>query len=157
MDVVYDLRDDKQRVRHMQEATRSRPDAGLAPVPALIGSWRWWRAIKTGKLETVAVEGTITKAMWTGMGDYPEFSMVDANGETTNWTREGDYTRYVEGLAVRVEYVVQFFKDTIPAVAQGHLGPTTNQVIRISIEHSSARSSSQAPGPFGHQETESGD
>lgn len=74
----------------MQEATRGRPDAGLAPVPALIGSWRWWRAIKTGKLETVVVEGTITKVLWTGMGDYPEFSMVDANGETKRRRRATD-------------------------------------------------------------------
>jgi len=118
MELIYDLRADKAHVRAMQEATKKRPDAGLAPDPALVGSWRWWRAIDSGRFPSTTVEGRIVRVFWASMGDWPMFTLESADGTTSDWTREGDYTRYVEGLEVRLQYVRQRFKDSIPDVGR---------------------------------------
>lgn len=80
---MYDLRADKLRVRHMQEATKARPDVGLAPVPALVGSWRWWRAINSGRFPSTTLEGTVANVYWGSMGDWPMFTLRTTAGETS--------------------------------------------------------------------------
>lgn len=148
MDLVYDLRADKVHVRHMQEATRTRPDVGLAPIPALVGSWRWWRAINSGRYPSTILEGTIAKVYWGSMRDWPMFTLRTVDGDTSDWTREGDHTRYVEGLAVRLQYVVQRYKDSVPDRTLGGKRET-NLVIRTWLEASDLRSDATGPGPFG--------
>jgi len=150
MDLVYDLKADKAHVRAMQEATRSRPDAGLAPDPALVSSWRWWRAIKSGRYPSTILEGRIVRVFWASMGDWPMFTLESADSERSDWTREGDYTRYVEGLEVRLQYVVQRFKNSIPD--RSLVSRDTKLVTRVWIEPSDRRSSSHVPGPFGPAE-----
>lgn len=148
VDLLYDLRDDKVHVRHLQEATSNRPDAGLAPIPALVGSSQWWDEIDSGRYPSTIVGGTIVKVYWGSMGDWPMFTLRTAEGETTHWTRQGDHTRYVEGLSVRVQYVVQRFKDSVPDRSLG--GKRETQfVVRIWLERSELRSEAAAPGPFG--------
>ncbi|QKE82887.1 hypothetical protein [Arthrobacter sp. NEB 688] len=148
MELQYDLRADKAHVRAMQKATRKRPDVGLAPVPALVGSWRWWRAIDSGRYPSTILDGTITRVFWGSMGDWPMFTLRTLEGETSDWTRQGDPTRYVEGLAVRLQYVVQRFKDSVP---DWSLAGTreTNLIVRIWLEPSSLRSEATGPGPLG--------
>lgn len=147
VDLVYDLRADKMHVRHMQEATRKRPDVGLAPIPALVGSWRWWRAITSGRYPSTVLDGTIAKVYWGSMGDWPMFTLRTAEGQTSDWTREGDPTRYAEGLQVRLQYVVQRFKESVPDHSIGGTRET-NLVIRTWIEASDMRSDAVGPGPF---------
>jgi hypothetical protein len=149
VDLVYDLRADKLRVRHMQEATKGRPDVGLAPVPTLVSSWRWWRAINSGRLPSTTLEGTVARVYWGSMGDWPTFTLRTTVGETSNWTREGDHTRYVEGLAVRLQYVVQRYKESIPEKNLWRGTRETKLVIRIWLEASDLRSEVHGPGPFG--------
>jgi hypothetical protein len=148
VDLVYNLRDDKVHVRHMQEATKNRPDVGLAPIPALVGSRRWWRAVNSGRYPSATLEGSISKVYWGSMGDWPMFTLRAKDGETTDWTREGDHTRYVEGLAVRLQYVVQRYKDSVPDASLAG-SRETKLVIRTWIEPSALRSEARGPGPFG--------
>jgi hypothetical protein len=152
MELIYDLRADKAHVRAMQEATKKRPHAGLAPDPALVGSWRWWRAIDSGRYPSTIVEGRIAKVYWASMGDWPMFTVVSSDGPTSDWTREGDFTRYVEGLGVRLQYVLQRFKDSIPAAALGG-NHETKVITRIWIEPSDRRSSLEVSGPFGRDKS----
>jgi hypothetical protein len=149
VDPVYDLRADKLRVRHMQEATKTRPDVGLAPVPALVGTWRWWRTINSGRLPSTTLEGTVARVYWGSMGDWPMFTLRTTAGETSDWTREGDHTRYVEGLAIRLQYVVQFYKESIPEKNLPRGTRERKLVIRIWLEASDLRSELDGPGPFG--------
>ena len=47
---VYDLHDDHQRIRWMQEATMTTRDFGLEPTHGLFGSNGWWLNIENGNL-----------------------------------------------------------------------------------------------------------
>jgi hypothetical protein len=143
--LVYDFASDEERIRHMQEASLSRPDVGLSAVP-LVGGKEWWDEIATGRRPTRRVEGTIAQVSWAGMGDWPEFRVRVGDGSQSTWTREGDVRRYVEGLGVRLIYVEHASKW---GAAIAGLGEASKIVLQIAIEQSSLRSSGIAPGPGG--------
>ena len=148
---LYDLRGDVARVSAMQEVSRRRSDQGLSKKPHLVGSRSWWRAIERGRIPTNVVEGTISDVLWTGMGDYPEFEVTTSEGRKVGWTREGDSTRYVPGLQVRIASVEHPWKD--PSQFSGILGATSRIVLSIDIEESTWRYPARAPGPFDHPES----
>jgi hypothetical protein len=56
-DLVDDLHDDVTGIRHIQDASVNRSDAGFPPTPYLFGTSEWWRAIETGAIEHGSVEG----------------------------------------------------------------------------------------------------
>jgi hypothetical protein len=149
---VYDLRKDKRRIADIQHASLHRPGFGLKPEPALFGSRKWWRAVGTKRLPVVTVTGTITRVYWASKGDWPEYTVVSADGVTTTWTREGDISRYVEGLGVVIRYVVQRHKNRVQAVVSG-LDPETKVVVEVKIEDSELRSDPRPPGPGGVGQT----
>ncbi len=115
-----------------------------------------------GLFQVHVAEGTITSVLWGSMGDWPEFRMTVASGEVMQWTREGDVTRYVEGLAVQVIYVVQRHKPDAPILS----GETAKVVLEVMVEDSPLRSRGFGPGlhwrpdrtelfrPVGHAELE---
>ena len=98
---VYDLRTNLKFVQEVQEATLTRPDVGLLPVPAVFGTEELWAAVADGRVETNTLEGVVADVRWESMGDWPGWTFRAADGEESRWTREGDYTRYVVGLAAR--------------------------------------------------------
>lgn len=108
---VYDLHDDHQRIRWMQEATMTTRDFGLVPTHGLFGSAGWWRNIETGNLPSFRQAGLITVVYDIGEGDHPEFSMVDENGIESNWKREVNQSEdddlYIAGRWVELDYVHQ--------------------------------------------------
>ena len=108
---VYDLQDDHQRIRWMQEATMTTRDFGLVPTHGLFGSTGWWRNIENGNLPSFRQAGQITNVYNIGDGDHPEFSMVDESGIESNWKREvnqaEDDDLYVVGCRVELDYVFQ--------------------------------------------------
>jgi hypothetical protein len=108
---VYDLREDHQRIRWMQEATMTTRDFGLEPTHGLFGSAEWWRNIEDGELPAYQASGLITNVYNVGEGDHPEFSMVDESGIETTWKREvnraEDDDLYIIGRMVELEYVLQ--------------------------------------------------
>lgn len=108
---VYDLREDHQRIRWMQEATMTTKDFGLEPTHGLFGSGDWWQNIADGFLATHYLSGIITNIYNVGEGDHPEFSLVDESGIETTWKREinraEDDDFYVIGRMIELEYVLQ--------------------------------------------------
>jgi hypothetical protein len=142
LDILYSLREDPERVAALQKATLSPGDFGLAPDPALVGSVDWWAAIDRGELPVFEATGRISRVYWGSMGDWPEFELTSDEGERSTWTRLGDCSRYVEGLAARVRYVRQRYKS-----AGERLGLESRQVLEIAVEHSDRRSSPYPPGP----------
>jgi hypothetical protein len=108
---VYDLHEDHQRIRWMQEATMTTKDFGLEPTHGLFGSADWWQNIAQGYLATHYISGIITNIYNFGEGDHPEFSMVDESGIETTWKREVNRAEeddfYVIGRMVELEYVLQ--------------------------------------------------
>ena len=72
------------------------------------------------------------------MADYPMFSVADNSGIETDWAREGEIRKYVEGLRVRIKYVY--------AISRFNNEKTKN-VLEIELEKSTKRSSGIAPGP----------
>lgn len=143
---VYDLRADLSRLSAMQEVSRRRTNQGLSTKPHLVGSPAWWRAIERGRIATNTVEGTISDVLWTGMGDYPEFEVTTTDEMRTRFTREGEPTRYVPGLAVRIASVEHPWKD--PSQFAAILGSTSRIVLSIDLETSPWRYPRRAPGPF---------
>jgi len=119
---------------------------GLKPDPHLVGSDEWWAGVASGETPRTVVNGTITRVFWASMGDWPMFTIASDGGDIADWTREGDHTLYVEGLAVQLTYVVQLFKDSVQLARLGDR--TTRLVITIDLEHSDERSPATAPGPF---------
>jgi hypothetical protein len=139
---IYRFRDDTKRVQNIQKATLERPGYGIFPDPALLGSAEWWQAIEDGTLHLHLAVGTITSVLWGSMGDWPEFRMTDAHGEVLQWTREGDITRYVEGLEVQVAYVLQRHKPDAPILST----EPAKTIIEIMVEDSPLRSRGFGPG-----------
>ena len=108
---VYDLQDDHQRIRWMQEATMTTREFGLEPTYGLFGSPDWWLNIEQGNLPIHRHSGTIASIYNVGEGDHPEFSMVDDTGVETTWKREVNHSDdddlYVIGRRVEIDYVLQ--------------------------------------------------
>jgi hypothetical protein len=140
---VYRLRDDTERINSIQKATLETADYGLVPEPALLGSSDWWEAIADGRLPLQTAQGTITRVFWGSMGDWPEFQLTTSNGDVVGWTRQGDITRYVEGLQIQVTYVIQSHKPSAPVLSDR----PARIVIEIMVEESPVRSRGFGPGP----------
>jgi hypothetical protein len=137
--VVYDLRADEEQLEQMQKVSLDdESDGGLAPDP-LVGGPEWWDEIEMGRRRTFRIEGTIERVYFGSMGDWPLFSIRALDGSVSEWTREGDARRYVEGLCVRLCYVEH----------AGSLVRTSQIVGSVEVENSPRRSAGVAPGPHG--------
>ena len=147
---VYDLRDDVTKVDAVQHATLHRPEYGLVAEPALLGTTEWWKAIEDGRVRSHMIEGVVSAVRWGSMGDWPLWRLRTEDGSESEWTREGDFTRYVEGLAARVTYAIVKFKPDAPTVRMGE-PPEHNFVIKIELEASELRSDPHVQGPFGFE------
>jgi hypothetical protein len=144
--IAYDIRLDEARVRQIQQATLS-PGFGLVPEPALFGSDDLWRAVGDGRVEALIEEGHITRVWWGTMGDWPLWSFRSSDGPESEWTREGDHTRYVEGLRARITTVLVRWKEDSQLVQMGQ--PAAHRMlIKVELEDSAARSALSGPGPF---------
>lgn len=117
LQAVYQLREDKQHVALVQDATLNSDWAGIQPTHGLFGSDAWWAAISVGDLPMVTLAGKISRIYWGSMGDWPMFDLLSGDGGVTSWTRKcnvGDPSQYKEGRGVELDYVVQRFKPTAP-------------------------------------------
>lgn len=142
---IYMLRDDTDRLHQMQKVSSDDTSSmGLSPEPALVGTAEWWDLVEAGEFELRDMAGTIKDVRWGSMGDWPEFSVEAPTGEVESFTREGDHTRYVEGLKCRVRWVHHPWK-----VQQGTLGSHSRVVLEIAVQDSTLRSDARAPGTGG--------
>src|SRR5215472_10695037 len=140
---IYSFEQDQTRIDAMQKASLSTTNFGVSPLPALVGTPEWWRATQDGSLTRMIVSGTISQVYWGSMGDWPECEVVSDDGSKSTWTREGDIARYVQGLQVRIIYVLHPWK--VPD--QYALGGASKIVLTVEIEDSDRRSDPRAPGP----------
>lgn len=92
------------------------------------------------------IDGLIRKVYWGSMGDWPEFEVQAPDGARSTWTREGDISRYVEGLSVSLGFVRHPWKKQLVDLK---MGTHSSLVTFIDIEESSQRSDPRAPGPGG--------
>jgi len=145
---VYDLRNDDDRIRQIQEATLNRPGFGLEPDPALFGSEEWWQAVDDGHVKATVEEGLVSAVRWGSMGDWPVWCFQSAEGSESEWTREGDHTRYVEGIRARITTVIVRWKADSHLVRMGE-SAAHKMLIKVELEDTDARSVRAAPGPFG--------
>ena len=74
----------------------------------------WWNAIDRGEIQQNIIEGTITKTFMSGHNDYPEFSMMNDNGDELNWPRYNNGTilsrirakiLYRPGNRIRIKFI----------------------------------------------------
>ena len=142
---IYSLAQDHTRIDAMQKASLSATNFGVSPSPALVGTPEWWRATQDGSLARTIVSGTISSVYWGSMGDWPMCEVTSDDGSKSTWTRDGDITRYVEALQVRIVYVLHPWK--VPD--QHGLGSASKIVLTMEIEDSDHRSDPRSPGPGG--------
>src|SRR5438477_6983981 len=101
---------DLPKIAAMQKVSRDHfSDMGVSLAPALVGTPEWWRAANDGTLVRGVVSGTISSVYWGSMNDWPMFDLVAADGSRSEWTREGDISRYVEGLHARLTFVLHLW------------------------------------------------
>lgn len=137
-DTVFDIRNEAEMVRHIQRATLETEDYGFLPEPALFGSPEWWAAVADGRVSTHTREGIVADVRWESMGDWPAWTFRDHDGRESRWTREGDPTRYVDGLAARITCAVVSWKPTSQFVIHGEPA-IHDQLIRVDLERSERR------------------
>ncbi len=80
------------------------------------------------------------------MGDWPIWKFGASDGTVTEWTREGEHTRYVTGLAAQVHLVtVRWKTDAVlaPGAQREH-----EMLVSVDLEDSDERSARVGPGPF---------
>jgi hypothetical protein len=142
---VYSLKEDSARVEAMQKQTLNAANSGLSMAPALVGTPDWWRATEDHSLVRTVVSGIVSRVYWGSMGDWPMCEVMADDGSKSDWTREGDLSRYVEGLRAQFTAVLHPWK--VPH--QHGLGATSKIVLTVEIEESDRRSDPRAPGPGG--------
>jgi hypothetical protein len=141
---LYNLRDQSDHIAAMQRTSLSDDvNMGLAPDP-LIGSDEWWDQIGTNARPLHRVNGTITRAYWASMADWPEFELSDAAGELSTWAAKGDRRRLAPGLDARVEYVEHPWK---PAAQRQFDDGDRRIVVGLWVEDVPHRIDGVAPGP----------
>jgi len=144
---VYDLREDRERVEQIQQASLNQPGYGRDPKPALFGTDEWWQAVADGQIPSRVEEGVVANVRWGSMGDWPEWTSMTTMVERT-WTRQGDHTRYVDGLRARIQVVTVHWKPDSPLVLQSAQDPEHGMLITVELEASDLRSKRLGPGPF---------
>ena len=142
---LYDLRDQADLMAAMRQTSLEDSDIGLAPDP-LVGSGEWWAQVGTDDRPLYRIDGTVTRAYWASMADWPEFELTDSEGALTTWTAEGDRRRLVPGLRARVEYVEHPWK---AGSRNDFDGDASRVVIGMWVEDSAQRIDGIAPGPGG--------
>jgi hypothetical protein len=124
---IYDLREDAEHIAQVQKATVTTKEFGLIPEHGLFGSPEWWAAVHDGRIPVHTVEGRISRVFMSGHNDWEEFE-IDSGKDRTSWTRVtsggigGSPDRiakaglYEVGRAVRLTYVQQQFRQSIPGL-----------------------------------------
>jgi len=146
---VYDLAEDQETIRLVQQATLDTEDFGFVPEVALFGSDDWWQAIQDGRIPSHEINGVISRVFMSGHGDWPEFEL-ETSGEKSRWTRLGPEELYRVGNEVKLEYVLQ--------KAKKHWldSREQKQVLRIFVKSvEQAPPLSPAPTPSGDSRIES--
>ncbi|CAH0535336.1 hypothetical protein VST7929_02933 [Vibrio stylophorae] len=112
---VYDLKNQDEYIKQVQEATLNTSNFGMQNTHGLFGSSEWWSNIESGQLECIEERGVIKDLYMGSMGDWP-IVVVDNNGVLNEWTREAEtdyqYSLYEKGKTIIVKYVIQLFKET---------------------------------------------
>ena len=109
-------------------------------------SAEWWSAFRQDEVPVLFLDGVISKVFWSGHGDYPQFTLTTADRQEHDFTREGDLSRYVEGLRAEVHAVTYRYKQEPAAMfPPSMVGREWQMVVRILIEESDLRSD---PTPF---------
>ncbi len=108
---VYRLKNDPERIRHIQRATLTTKEFGIEPTHGLVGSDDWWGQIERGALALQTVRGQISRVYMASMNDWPEFELRSEDGTLSQWTRESNalaFGRYYSpGRRVEIDYVIQ--------------------------------------------------
>jgi len=99
---VYSLERDREYIERLQAASVQRSEFALEADHGLVGSTRWWQALRDGAIPTTCIEGQIVDIR-VNAGNWPEFE-VDSNGESSTWALEGEIKAYCIGAAVRIDY-----------------------------------------------------
>lgn len=133
---VYRLKDDPERIRHIQRATLTTEEFGIEPTHGLLGSDDWWCKIERGALALQTLRGQISRVYMASMNDWPEFELRSEDGTLSQWTRESntvDLGRYYSpGRRVEIDYVVEHHR---PRSLGG--GGKTKVVIEIRVSDDS--------------------
>ena len=113
MDTVYALCSDPN-LESMQQAAMSSGPVGLATTHGLVGTAAWWQAVRSGALQSGTVSGRVGR-FWPGHhGDFPEFELVEASGNTSVWPchlpMAAASEQFRVGRTVEIDFVVQQYK-----------------------------------------------
>lgn len=105
--VLYDLRQDEQLLRDIEEASLH-TDRGLKLTHGVVGSEQWWKAIETGEIPMYRITGTIVEISRGPMGDWPVIHVrSDSDGNISSWSTGTLLPESFLGRPIVIEYVEQ--------------------------------------------------
>jgi hypothetical protein len=122
-EIVYELRNDAETIRHMQSAMLSDEPNGLKNSHGLIGTDEWWQQVLAGTLPIHEEVGVIS-GFWPGQwaGGPPEFELCDTTGRKSRWLCEVEVgeagVAFRLGRPVCVRYVMQELKTALNGCTQ---------------------------------------
>ena len=86
LSTVYDLREDPDSVRSMQQGSTSAGSSGLRVTHGLVGSDEWWRQLESGVLPLHTLRGRVTGcSLGVHDGGPVEFELKEPNGNRSTW------------------------------------------------------------------------
>jgi hypothetical protein len=133
METIYSLRDDKDVLRNMQEASRSIGPIELRETHGLVGSAAWWQCIADGELATHSVAGEISR-VWLGQweGGPAGFELQSTIGEISTWLCEVQPSLAKVAFRIGRRVVVKFVDQELKVAFNG--SKATRVTLSISLD-----------------------
>jgi hypothetical protein len=101
--VLYDIRDDLEKLAKMQKASTSTGPWGVAIQHGFVGSPEWWSAVESGRIKLETFAGAIS-ANWGPHGDVLHVHVIGPEGRQ-DWTAWNGFEMSLVGTKVRTRYV----------------------------------------------------
>lgn len=102
--VVYDIRNDSEALSDIAAASTSKGPLGLVMTHGIVGSKRWWEAVRIGQVQVLTFVGVILTVDGGPMADSAIVRIGRNDGKIMSWVAWNGFNTDLIGRTVRVAY-----------------------------------------------------
>lgn len=102
--VIFDIRDDVEKLARMRKASSSAGPWGIAIQYGFVGSPEWWSALESGQIKLESFIGTISSTDYGPMGDTLQLHITGPQGKQ-DWIAWKGFELALVGTRVKTRYV----------------------------------------------------